>query len=188
MKTPPAASTRLGVSRWYQCAVALFAILLIASAAVFYWASGHFVLEIGVVCAATACALVWGIYDAWRPRHGALHYAAGEWVLAQDGQERQGTLRVVLDLQIYLLVRFTPSGYTSGLLPASSKQHQIKGQCLHLESVYGQDWRALRRALYAAPAIPLPTAPSAHGPFAPHAAEQVSMATRQTSSSFAKPV
>jgi hypothetical protein len=133
--------------------VVFFAILLIAAPAIFYWTGGHFDLKMALICAAAVCAVGWAVYDAWRPRQGALHYAVGEWVLAQGGQESQGTLRVVLDLQRYLLVRFTPSGYASAQLPASSQQLKIKGQWLHLESAYGQDWRALRRALYAAPSI-----------------------------------
>jgi hypothetical protein len=163
--------------------VILFAALLIAAPAIFYWASGRFSLKIAGMCAVAVGTLAWGIYDAWRPRQGALHYAAGEWVLAQGGQERQGTLRVVLDLQLYLLVRFTPSSHA----PASSQQLKIKGQWLHLESAYGQDWRALRRALYAAPANPLAAAPSAKEPLASPAAKQAAIATRQTSSSSAKP-
>jgi hypothetical protein len=91
-----------------------------------------------------------------------LHYAAGEWVLAQGESESQGTLRVVLDLQQYLLVRFTPLGH----LTASSQQLKIKAQWLHLESSYGQDWLALRRALYAAPASALPAAPPGAQPTA----------------------
>lgn len=154
MKTPPAASTRLGVSRWYQCVVGFFAILLIATPAVFYWARDILDLKIAFICLAAACAICWAIVDAWRPRQGALHYAAGEWVLAQGEHESQGTLQVALDLQSYLLVRFTPSGHP----PLSSQQVKIKGQWLHLESAYGQDWRALRRALCAAPPSPLATA------------------------------
>jgi hypothetical protein len=113
-----------------------------------------------LICVAAACTIGWGVVDAWRPRQGALHYAAGEWVLAQGEQESQGTLRVVLDLQLYLLVRFTPSGNSSGVSPTSSQQLKIKGQWLHLESVYGKDWRALRRALYAVPAVSLVNASS----------------------------
>lgn len=152
MKTPPAASTRLGVSRWYLSAVGFLATLLLAAAAIFYEAGGIFSLKAAVVCAAAACAISWGVYDAWRPRQGALHYASGEWVLAHGEHEGQGTLRVVLDLQRYLLVRFTPSDYSL----TSSQQLKIKAQWLHLESAYGQDWRALRRALYAAPSVAQP--------------------------------
>jgi hypothetical protein len=143
----------LGVSRWYQCVVGFVAILLIATSAIFYCTGDRFDLKIAFIGVAAVCAITWGVVDAWRPRQGALHYAAGEWVLAQGELESQGTLRVVLDLQRYLLVRFTPSGYASAQLPASSQQLKIKGQWLHLESAYGQDWRALRRALYAAPSI-----------------------------------
>lgn len=157
MKTPPAASTRLGISRWYLCAVGFLATLLIASVAVFNEIGGIFSLKAAVVCATVACAIGWGVYDAWRPRQGALHYASGEWVLAHGELEGQGTLRVVLDLQRYLLVRFTPSDYSL----TSSQQLKIKAQWLHLESAYGQDWPALRRALYAAPSVASPVSSSA---------------------------
>jgi hypothetical protein len=176
VKTPPAASTRLEVSRWYQCAVALFAILLIASAAIFYGASGKFDLKMALVCTAAVCTSSWAVHDAWRPRQGALHYAAGEWVLAQGEQESQGTLHVVLDLQHYLLVRFTPSGHPT----ASSQQLKIKAQWLHLQSSYGQDWLALRRALYAAPASPSPAAPPGTQPTAFTASAASSSAVNPT--------
>ncbi len=57
----------------------------------------------------------------------------------------------MLDLQRYLLVRFIPSGHQQ----ATSQYQKIKAQWLHLENGYGQDWLALRRALYAAPASPV---------------------------------
>jgi hypothetical protein len=135
--------------------VGFFAILLIAAPAIFYEARGRFDLKTWLVFAMAGCALAWGVRDAWRPRQGALHYAAGEWVLAQGEHESQGTLHVALDLQFYLLARFTPSGH----LPTSAQQLKIKAQWLHLESAYGQDWRALRRALYAGPASPSSAAP-----------------------------
>jgi hypothetical protein len=140
--------------------VVFLATLLIAAPAIFYWAGGRFDLKLSFICAAAVGTISGAVYDAWRPRQGALHYAAGEWVLAQGGQESQGTLHVVLDLQKYLLVRFTPSGHP----PDSSQQLKIKGQWLHLESAYGQDWRALRRALYAAPPSPLAAVPAAAQP------------------------
>ncbi len=105
-------------------------------------------------------AIGWAVWDAWRPRLGALHYAAGEWVLAQGDVENQGTIRVALDLQSYILVRFLPSRPPL----ASPQQLKVKAQWLHLESAYGQDWHALRRALYAAPSNPVATLPSATPP------------------------
>jgi hypothetical protein len=88
-------------------------------------------------------AIAWAVWDAWRPHRGALHYAAGEWVLAQGDVESQGTIRVEIDLQNYLLVRFTQRGH----------QPHTHPQWLHLESRHGQDWLALRRALFAAPPL-----------------------------------
>jgi HPt (histidine-containing phosphotransfer) domain-containing protein len=135
----------------------LSAIILVAACAIFYWSSGVFsyINMLLMVCASAAVA--WGLVDAFRPRQGALHYAAGEWVLAQGEVESQGTLQVVLDLQQYLLVRFIPSEYSLETVA----QQKIKSQWLHLESRYtqrhgqqqdalpGQDWRALRRAVHA---------------------------------------
>lgn len=89
-----------------------------------------------------------GVWDAWRPRQGALHYAAGQWVLANGDVESRGTLQVVMDLQAYILARFIPSGSAMDASP----QHK-KTQWLHLEGRHGQDWRALRRALFAAPLL-----------------------------------
>jgi hypothetical protein len=123
------------------------------------------------VCLAADCAVWWGLYDAWRSRQGALHYAAGEWVLAQGGYESQGTLHVVLDLQTYLLVRFTPSGHA----PAHPQQVQLKAQWLHLESAYAHDWRALRRAVYAQG---LPLVSTAANPGSLASAAQVARSAR----------
>lgn len=155
MKTPPAASIRLGASVYYRTAVSLFAILLVASIILFTRTSGDFGIKIVFVGLTGALAIALGLWDAWRPRQGALHYAAGQWVLAKGDVESQGTLQVVSDLQTYILARYTPSNHA---LDDSLQQH--KTQWLHLESRHGQDWRALRRALFAMP-LPAMTIPSA---------------------------
>jgi hypothetical protein len=159
VKTAPAASIRLGASRWYQCAVVLLTIILVAACAKFYWASGQVNTRNVVFLAAAATGAAWGVLDAFRARQGALHYAAGEWVLAQGELEIQGTLQVVIDLQDYLLVRFTPLQ----LAPVHGPLQKFKSPWLHLERRHtlrhgklreaapGDDWRALRRALYAPP-------------------------------------
>jgi hypothetical protein len=128
----------------------VLAALLIAACAIFYWTTSGFDLKLSFVWGLAALVTAWGVHDAWRSRQGALHYAAGEWVLALGESESQGALQVVLDLQQYLLVRFIPSGHQL----ATSQYLKIKGQWLHLENGYGQDWLALRRALYAVPASP----------------------------------
>jgi hypothetical protein len=137
----------------------------------FYWASGTFDMQSGLLAGGAAAATAWGLVDAFRPRQGALHYAAGEWVLAQGEHESQGTLQVAMDLQHYLLVRFIPLEY--GLHASQQQQQQqqsTKPQWLHLErrpsqrpglqreQTPGQDWRALRRALYATATTAMPTA------------------------------
>jgi hypothetical protein len=149
VKTPPAASIRLGASLAYRGVVIFLAILLIAAYALFIWPTGVFNVKNGLAAAVAVLALAAALWDAWRPRAGALHYAAGQWVLAQEGVEAQGTLQVALDLPSYLLVRFTPSApiFDSAVFSPPAPQW------LHLEPRHGQDWRALRRALFAAPAL-----------------------------------
>jgi hypothetical protein len=170
MKSPPAASIRLGVSWWYRCMVLLIASLLIAACALFYWASGLFDAQNSVfqslrgisLAAVASLAIAQALWDAWRPRYGALHYAGGDWVLALGDVEYQGTLRPVIDLQYYLLVTFVPSldSIDTGQL------HNKQQQWLHLESRHARhsmqsgtqatrsslvlpSWQALRRAVHA---------------------------------------
>jgi hypothetical protein len=190
MKSPPAASIRLGASWWYRCMVLLTAALLIAACAVFYWASGLFDAKNGVfqslrgvlVTTAASVAIALALWDAWRPRFGALHYAGGDWVLALGDVEYQGTLRPVLDLQYYLLVTFVPS--TNGSDPRDNSDtlqlHNKQQQWLHLESRHARhsglldgqagtaparsalalpSWQALRRAVHAQA---MPTGSLAH--------------------------
>lgn len=114
---------------------------------------GGFGIKIAFLWWLGALAVAAALWDAWRPRQGALHYAAGQWVLARGDVESQGTLQVVVDLQTYILARFIPSG---SALDASPQHHTT--QWLHLESRHGQDWRALRRSLFAMP----PSALAAH--------------------------
>jgi hypothetical protein len=151
VKTPPAASIRLGASVVYRAVVVLLATVTIAAYAIFHWPTGYFLINFGtpavLMLLCGIAAIAWAVWDAWRPRRGALHYAAGEWVLAQGDVESQGTIRVEIDLQNYLLVRFIPQGL------AAANQAPTHSQWLHLESRHGQDWLALRRALFAAPAL-----------------------------------
>ena len=138
MKTPPPASIRLGASWYYRGGVLLFAALLIANylistseKSLFFHlnANSEYAqpVALGVI---TALALLWALWDAWAPRSGALHYAAGDWVLARGDVETVGTLQPVLHLPNYILVRFTPRLY--GL--ADSQLHNKQQQWLHLES------------------------------------------------------
>jgi hypothetical protein len=174
MKSPPAASIRLGASWWYRSMVLLIASLLIAACAVFYWASGLFDTQNSVfqslrgvlVVAASSVAIALALWDAWRPRFGALHYAGGDWVLALGDVEYQGTISAVLDLQYYMLVTFVPSPHSLDPRHLHNKQQQW----LHLESRHARhpaqldgqagiaparsslhlpSWQALRRAVHA---------------------------------------
>jgi hypothetical protein len=146
VKTPPAASIRLGASVVYRVVVLVCTILLIAAYVLATRTLGLFSLQNTAMCGLGALAIAAGVWDAWRPRTGALHYAAGQWVLAQEGVESQGTLVVVVDLSSYILARFIPVDHVLDATP----QHPPT-QWLHLESRHGQDWLALRRALFAPP-------------------------------------
>jgi hypothetical protein len=197
MKTPPAASVRLGSAWWYRWMVSLLASLLIAACAAFPWASGLFgsknglqtsalpaasFVAVALVALAATLAALW---DAWRPRYGALHYADGHWVLAQGDVEYQGTLQPVFDLYVYILVRFTANSDGLNRHHPSDRLAKKQQQWLHLESRHAgrnphrnsPDWLAVRRAAYctAAPPYDSPYASPYVSPYAdPEAAYKVS--------------
>ncbi len=92
-------------------------------------------------------SVLWVLWDAFRPVQGALHYAAGQWVLAKGDIEYAGTIQARFDLQSYLLVYFASSNG-----PHNNKYRT----CIHLERKHMRttsDWLVLRRAVFA----PLPT-------------------------------
>ncbi len=169
MTTPPATRIQLGASWWYRGLVAAVTIILIAAQAVNTWTTGQFNAQNSVVWLVTGLAVAWGLWDAWRPRRGVLHYAQGQWVLALGDVEFEGTIDVVIDLPNYLLVKFTPVGAAALLQTAqnscpdsypSSYKKEYPQQCqekwLHLEPhsklpTFAADWLALRRAVFARP-------------------------------------
>jgi hypothetical protein len=125
MKTPPAASIRLGASWHYRAAVVLFTIILIANYSISTSEKWSFFFQNGLtqdgqqwgasaaLLAVSVLTAAWAMWDAWTPRLGALHYAAGNWVLARGDVEVLGTLQPVIDLPEYMLVRFIPHANTS---------------------------------------------------------------------------
>jgi hypothetical protein len=159
MRSPPAASVVIGVSYGYRAAVAVLTAVLIAvyTLAATQPANMGLALTWGAALALLASLMAW--YDAWRPRRGAVHFANQEWVLALGDVECQGTLHVVLDLQMYILVKFKPApeglNFNSHLLHTA--QQHLQQQWLHLEpkirfgAPHAQkaDWLAFRRAVYA---------------------------------------
>ncbi len=160
MDSPPAATIRLGASRWYRATVSATTALVIAGFITLHSANNPWHWMIALAWGVTGVAIVWAWWDAWRSTTGALHYAAGEWVLAREGVEVVGTLRVVIDLIVYLLVKFIPQD--AGLHNYSIKMPQTTALWLHLElrNVRGAhpastaalqvaDWLALRRAVFA---------------------------------------
>jgi hypothetical protein len=160
VQSPPACSIALTRSLAYGLLTLVVTIILIAACAVSIRTTGLFSYEKGLFLLLATAVAAWALWDAGRPRHGALHYAAGEWVLAQGESETLGTLQVALDLQHYVLARFTPLASDADNALAPDLLHIAPAiaptQWLHLDSrqarQYGQDWWALRRALFAAPA------------------------------------
>ncbi len=149
MQTAPAVSTPLDASWVYRGFAVLIAIILIAACAYFTLTSGSFTVKNGLMCALTLVCSAWLLWDAFRPVRGALHFAAGQWVLAQGDIEYAGTITPRLDLQHYLLVYFETT---------TGKQGTQKNTWLHLErrrshkiSGHAQDWFAIRRAVFARP-------------------------------------
>lgn len=113
--------------------------------------SSSFGIKNGLMCGLALVCGLWLLWDAFKPVYGALHFAAGQWVLAQGDIEYAGTITPRLDLQNYLLVHFETG--------ASSPGAQ-KNTWLHLErkparSAAGTtpDWFALRRAVFARRAV-----------------------------------
>jgi hypothetical protein len=156
VQSPPACSIALTRSLAYGLLTSVVTIISIAACAVSIWTTELFAYEKGLFLLLATAVAAWALWDAGRPRQGALHYAAGEWVLAQGESETLGTLHVALDLQHYVLARFTPLASEADNALAPHLLQIAPTQWLHLESrqarQYGQDWRALRRALFAAPA------------------------------------
>ena len=154
MHTAPAASTPLFRSRYYLSVAVAIAIILIAACALFISATGHFGLKNSLLLIGCLACTAWLLWDAFRPVRGALHFAAGQWVLAQGDVEYAGTITPRLDLQNYLLVYFQSD---------PSRIGHKKNTWLHLERrpaprpgaspqaslSPSQDWMALRRAVFA---------------------------------------
>ena len=162
MDSPPAATIRLGASWWYRAAVCVATVLLAVGFAALHRADNASGLTTATTLAWAAAGLAsaWAWWDAWRLQDGALHYAAGDWVLARNGRETVGTLHVAIDLNLYLLVKFTPQD--AGLHNYSINMPQSPAIWLHLEPRNGRsaqhpthaalratDWLALRRAVFA---------------------------------------
>ena len=173
MHTAPAASTPLFRTRVYRSVAAIIAIILIAACALFISATGRFDVKHAMFFALCLMCAVWLLWDAFRPVHGALHFAAGQWVLALGDVEYAGTITPHLDLQNYLLVHFEsdPSriGHKKNTWLHLERRPAPRTQAgLHASPLsslgFSKDWMALRRAVFAKTPLPV------HGTFdKPHA-------------------
>jgi hypothetical protein len=161
MQTAPAVTYPLAASWVYRCAVGFFAIILIAAHALFYWANGGFNTSWALLCVTSLLVTGWAAYDAFNPMQGDLRFADGQWVLARAGHEAQGTLQPYIDLQHYLLVRFTEqSSHTTTWLhlehhtvPKITKK--VNHTNLHANAdtqaaawLWAHHWMDVRRAVY----------------------------------------
>ncbi len=151
MRYPPALTFTPGRS-WVYCALAvLFTIFFIALGAAFMRANGLFHFKSGLFLALSALASLYLLHDAWRRPQGSLHYSQGQWRYLHGEHEIAGTCTLHLDLQTYMLVRFTAHSVHKKLIP-------IKTQWFHLEARHANlaaqapanpgAWSALRRAVY----------------------------------------
>lgn len=150
MQTAPAVSTPLGASWVYRSIALLITIILIAACALFTLASGSFSAKNGLLCALTTAASAWLLHDAFRPVRGALHFAAGQWVLAQGDIEYAGTIAPRIDLQSYVLVYFV--AFETNHKQPDGTSTRPQSIWLHLERKHMRnmpDWLALRRAIFA---------------------------------------
>jgi hypothetical protein len=152
MRYPPALQYTLAASVIYRCVACFFAIILIANYIYLAGGKGVFYSYNWAWMLLTACVVVFLQWDAWRSPRGQLQFSQGQWVWQQAGQEIQGTLRLHLDLQAYMLVSFVQSA--PALVPTASFI-PIKTQWFHLEArhtapaVSPTGWLALRRAVHA---------------------------------------
>jgi hypothetical protein len=151
MRYPPAISIQPQGSSIYRAVVMVLAILLIANYSINTGASGLFSFQKTVLALVSGLALAWALADAWRRPIGRLHYAQGQWWLAQADHAVAGTLSLHFDLQGYMLVRFQTQA-------APSYFSKTKTQWFHLQAGHFDPatWLALRRAVHSpqlAPAV-----------------------------------
>jgi hypothetical protein len=152
MRYPPAISIQPQGSGIYRAMVMIFAILLIANYSINTGAFRLFSFQNTVLACISVLALAWALVDAWRRPIGRLHYAQGQWWLAQADHAVAGTLNLHLDLQAYILVRFQTQAVPSYF-------SKTKTQWFHLQAGHFDPatWLALRRALHSpqqlAPAV-----------------------------------
>jgi hypothetical protein len=152
MRYPPALTFTPGSSGVHRLFASAFTIILIALCAYFITVNGLFNLKNSAFALLCLCLATWLLLDAWRKPRGQLQFSQGQWIWLHADQEIQGTLRLHLDLQTYMLVSFAPSALASqrrtGFFP-------IKTQWFHLEARHAdpaarsQCWLALRRAVHA---------------------------------------
>ena len=152
MRYPPAVTFTPGVSWVYRVFAVLNTILLIALCAVLAGGNGQFSIRNTMPMALAGLACIWLAQDAFRRPPGSLRYAQGQWYWLSADQEFAGTCVLHLDLQSYILVRFTKQPATRSLFSKATQWFHLEAR--HQDPATGtQAWQALRRALHAPAAI-----------------------------------
>jgi hypothetical protein len=136
----------------YLVIAMLFAINIIAICLYSIPAIGHFDLKNGLWVLLAVMSVAWLWSDAIKRPRGQLMYSQGQWAWRDADRDIQGTLRLHLDLQIYMLVSFAPSASAQRL---KTEFFPIKTQWFHLEARHVDpaarqpSWQGLRRAVHA---------------------------------------
>jgi hypothetical protein len=151
MQTPPSLTVPVRPARAYQvavCVVALVAIIFVANYVINTPAVWHFRYQTVVLSGFVMLCVGWLLLGAFRPATGQLRYSQGVWLWRADSgvhlQETEGTLRLALDLQTYVLVQFVPNARSAKL-----QFSQTHTPWLHLQAQQTDiaTWLACRRAL-----------------------------------------
>jgi hypothetical protein len=148
MRFPPALVFTPAASRVYRVVAVAVALYLIAICVHLARATAGFDFKNLALAGFCFGVLVWLLRDAWRQPRVQLRYAQGQWFCVEGEQEWPGTLRVHLDLQSYLLVRFVPAQHNNSLDRRTSVWFHLEARHARLSPAPGA-WLALRRAVYA---------------------------------------
>jgi hypothetical protein len=159
MRHPPQISIRPQRSRVYCAFASVLTIILIALGAHPLWAGGLFDLKNALLMGLLMACGAWLLLDAWHPHAAAssassmaseCHYTCANGLWAQclpDGTQIPGTLQSHLDLQIYMLVSFTPSLPNKPFFLSTTQWFHLEASQADFKNSPAR-WLALRRAVF----------------------------------------
>jgi hypothetical protein len=163
MRYPPAISITPAASCVYRMVAGLITIILIALCARSITGIGLFGLKNSLLTALTLLVILWLIWEAWaiwllpqRQATAQLHFAQGLWTLQCGDLQTEGTLRLHLDLQKYMLVSFqsslpanspAPNALTR-FFPTTTQWFHLEARHIQAAAASSQGWLAIRRAVH----------------------------------------